>query len=60
MLPRMVSKSAGILRVEGGMALSSEFTALLFGLVIYTGAYIAEVVRAGILALSQAFLAKML
>lgn len=52
-LPRMVSKSAGVLRVEGGMALSSEFTALLFGLVIYTGAYIAEVVRAGILAVPR-------
>ncbi len=52
-LPSMVSKSAGILSVEGGMAFSSEFTALLLGLVIYTGAYIAEVVRAGILAVPK-------
>jgi len=47
-LPEMVRKSGGVLKVEGGVSLSSEFTALLFGLVIYTGAYIAEVVRAGI------------
>ncbi len=47
-LPEMVEKSGGILKIEGGTTLSSEYTALLFGLVIYTGAYIAEVVRAGI------------
>ncbi len=52
-LPRMVSTASGILRVEGGTELSSEFTALLLGLVIYTGAYIAEVVRAGILAVPK-------
>jgi general L-amino acid transport system permease protein len=52
-LPRMVSKSAGVLRVEGGTDFSSEFTALLLGLVVYTGAYIAEVVRAGILAVPK-------
>ncbi|VCU68729.1 putative glutamine ABC transporter permease protein GlnM [Pigmentiphaga humi] len=32
----------------GGTTLTPEYTALLFGLVIYTGAFIAEVVRAGI------------
>jgi len=32
----------------GGATLTPEFTALLFGLVIYTAAFIAEVVRAGI------------
>jgi general L-amino acid transport system permease protein len=47
-LPKIVTKTGGILRVEGGVILSSEFTALLIGLVVYTGAYIAEVVRAGI------------
>jgi len=47
-LPELVSKSGGVLKVEGGTTFSSEFTALLVGLVIYTGAYIAEVVRAGI------------
>jgi general L-amino acid transport system permease protein len=33
---------------EGGLQLSIEFSALLAGLVVYTGAYIAEIVRAGI------------
>lgn len=33
---------------EGGLALSPEFFALLIGLVIYTSAFIAEIVRAGI------------
>jgi general L-amino acid transport system permease protein len=47
-IPELVRKSGGILKVEGGVAMSSEFTALLLGLVIYTGAYIAEVVRAGL------------
>ena len=36
----------------GGAALSPEFGALLLGLVIYTGSFIAEIVRAGILAVS--------
>jgi general L-amino acid transport system permease protein len=47
-VPVLVEKSGGVLLVEGGISLSSEYTALLLGLVIYTGAYIAEVVRAGI------------
>ena len=47
-IPELVRKSGGVLKVEGGVSFSSEFTALLVGLVIYTGAYIAEVVRAGI------------
>ena len=47
-IPELVRKSGGVLKVEGGVSFSSEFTALLLGLVIYTGAYIAEVVRAGI------------
>jgi len=34
--------------LRGGLRLTIEFTALLVGLVIYTGAYIAEIVRAGI------------
>ncbi|MEJ5197958.1 MAG: ABC transporter permease subunit, partial [Anaerolineae bacterium] len=37
----------------GGMALSPEFSALLFGLVIYTAGFIAEVVRGGILAVRR-------
>jgi general L-amino acid transport system permease protein len=34
--------------ITGGLNLSPEFAALLAGLVLYTGAFIAEVVRAGI------------
>jgi general L-amino acid transport system permease protein len=37
----------------GGLQLPPEFVALLFGLVIYTAAFIAETVRAGILAVSK-------
>ncbi len=37
----------------GGATLSPEFTALLLGLVIYTGAFIAEIVRSGILAVGR-------
>ena len=36
------------LRATGGTILSPEYVALTLGLVIYTGAFIAEVVRAGI------------
>ncbi|GAB4437086.1 MAG: ABC transporter permease subunit [Anaerolineae bacterium] len=35
-------------RIEGGDTLTPEFSALLLGLVIYTAAFIAEVVRAGV------------
>lgn len=37
----------------GGLRLTPEFAALLFGLVVYTGAFIAEIVRAGIQAVSR-------
>jgi general L-amino acid transport system permease protein len=43
---------AGRFNIRGGMELLPEFMALLFGLVIYTAAFIAEVVRAGILAVA--------
>ena len=33
---------------EGGVALSPEFVALLIGLVVYTSAFVAEIVRSGI------------
>ena len=36
-----------------GMSLSAEFSALLFGLSIFTGAYISEVVRGGINSVSR-------
>jgi general L-amino acid transport system permease protein len=38
---------------QGGLTLTPEFTALVVGLVVYTGAFIAEVVRAGILAVPR-------
>ena len=41
------------LNFRGGLRFTPEFTALLFGLVVYTGAFIAEVVRAGIQAVSR-------
>ena len=37
----------------GGISLSPEFTALLLGLVVYTAAFVAEVVRSGIQAVGQ-------
>ncbi|GAB4441531.1 MAG: hypothetical protein Kow0031_23560 [Anaerolineae bacterium] len=39
--------------IQGGAGLSPEFAALLAGLVIYTSAFAAEIVRAGILAVSK-------
>ena len=44
---------AGRFNITGGMVVQPEFLALLFGLVIYTGAFITEVVRAGIMAVSR-------
>ena len=38
---------------EGGITVTPEFTALLVGLVLYTGTFIAEIVRGGILAVSH-------
>jgi general L-amino acid transport system permease protein len=38
---------------EGGLTVTPEFAALLVGLVLYTGAFIAEIVRGGILAVSH-------
>lgn len=38
---------------EGGMSISPEFAALLLGLVLYTAAFVAEVVRAGIQSVSK-------
>jgi len=37
----------------GGVSLTPEFAALLFGLTFYTAAFIAEIVRGGILAVSH-------
>jgi general L-amino acid transport system permease protein len=41
------------LNFKGGLRLTPEFAALLFGLVVYTGAFIAEIVRGGIQAVSK-------
>lgn len=43
----------GGLNLRGGLVISPEFMALLSGLVIYTSAFIAEVVRAGIQSVSK-------
>lgn len=42
----------GFFQVEGGASLSPEFMALLIGLVLYTAAFIAEIVRSGIASVS--------
>lgn len=39
--------------IQGGLRLSPEFLALLLGLVLYTAAFIAEIVRGGILAVPR-------
>ena len=39
--------------MRGGLVILPEFAALIFGLVMYTGAFIAEIVRAGIQAVSH-------
>ncbi|MFM9973862.1 MAG: amino acid ABC transporter permease [Beijerinckiaceae bacterium] len=39
--------------ISGGISILPEFLALLFGLVMYTAAFIAEAVRAGIMAVSK-------
>ncbi|MDB5913568.1 MAG: transporter permease subunit [Ramlibacter sp.] len=44
----------GAFQVEGGGALTPEFLALLLGLVFYTSAFIAEIVRAGIASVPRA------
>lgn len=43
----------GRFRVSGGATLTPEFMAVLFGLTIYTSAFIAEIVRSGILSVPK-------
>lgn len=43
----------GRFNYEGGINFTSQFAALLVGLVLYTGAFIAEIVRAGIQSVSK-------
>jgi general L-amino acid transport system permease protein len=47
------SYNSSALKIEGGLSLSPEFTTLLVGLTVYTAAFIAEVVRAGIQSVSK-------
>ena len=39
--------------IEGGGNFSPELTSLLLGLVLYTGAFMAEIIRAGILSVEN-------
>jgi general L-amino acid transport system permease protein len=48
-----VFPESGRFNIRGGIEVLPEFMALLFGLVIYTAAFIAEVVRAGVLAVDK-------
>jgi general L-amino acid transport system permease protein len=43
----------GRLGVDGGFQMSSEFAALVIGLAVYTSAFIAEIIRGGILAVPR-------
>ncbi len=43
----------GRLTVDGGLQLATEFAALVVGLAVYTSAFIAEIIRGGILAVSR-------
>lgn len=45
--------NVGRFNIQGGLQIFPEFVALVVGLVIYTAAFIAEVVRAGIQAVSR-------
>ncbi|MBM3139622.1 MAG: ABC transporter permease subunit [Chloroflexi bacterium] len=52
-LPERGVAGAGIQTISGGMQVTPEFSALLLALVIYTGAFIAEIVRGSIQALPR-------
>ncbi|KRT75676.1 MAG: L-aspartate ABC transporter membrane protein [Armatimonadetes bacterium CSP1-3] len=48
-----VAERFGRLIVDGGVQLTTEFSALVAGLAVYTSAFIAEIIRGGILAVSR-------
>ncbi len=50
---RLLPPEPGPFGPKGGLFLSPEFAAILFGLIVYTAAFIAEVVRGAILAVPQ-------
>jgi len=45
--------SIGRFQVSGGATITPEFMAVLFGLTVYTSAFIADIVRSGILSVSK-------
>ena len=47
------SPEVGQFSYKGGMTIKPEFTALLFGLTIYTASFIAEIVRGSVLAIPK-------
>lgn len=49
----MTFPELGKFNFKGGYTISTNFAAILFGLVLYTATYIAEIVRAGIMAVSK-------
>lgn len=49
----MTFPSIGRFRVAGGGTVTPEFMAILFGLTVYTSAFIAEIVRSGILSVPK-------
>lgn len=54
MAPLIIARPAPAgFNIRGGTSLSPEFFALLVGLVLFTGAFAAEIVRAGILSVSK-------
>ena len=50
---RMSVPELGGFNFKGGLSISPEFAALLLGLVLYTAAFVAEIVRSGIQAISK-------
>jgi len=52
-VPEIVSSGAAILRYESGIVVTPQFASVLIALVVYTGSFIAEIVRASIQALPR-------
>ncbi len=52
-VPEIVTSGANIQQYEGGLTVTPQFAAVLAGLVAYTGAFIAEIVRGSIQALPR-------
>ncbi len=51
--PEFDYPAVGRFNIQGGIEILPEFAALLLGLVLYTAAFIAEVVRAGLMSVSR-------